>query len=49
MAKESEDNAECLLHFYMHILNFVQRENNRRQTVPYLDYAGKLSKGWKKI
>ncbi|WP_291285762.1 DUF6602 domain-containing protein [Flavobacterium sp.] len=49
MAKESKDNAECLLHFYMHLLNFIQRENNRRQTVPYLDYAGKLSKGWEKI
>jgi len=48
-AKESKDNAECLLYFYMHLLNFIQRENNRRQTVPYLDYAGKLSKGWEQI
>ncbi|PVY40901.1 DUF6602 domain-containing protein [Pontibacter virosus] len=47
--KESKDNAESLLYFYMNLLNFIQRENNRRQTVPYLDYAGKLSKGWTKI
>lgn len=49
VSKESKDNTESLLYFYMNLLNFIQRENNRRQTVPYLDYAGKLSKGWTKI
>lgn len=49
IARETKDNAESLLYFYMNLLNFIQRENNRRQTVPYLDYAGKLSKGWVKI
>lgn len=49
IGKESKENAESLLYFYMNLLNFLQRENNRRQTTPYLDYAGKLSKGWTKI
>lgn len=49
IGKETNDNAESLLYFYMNLLNFLQRENNRRQTAPYLDYAGKLSKGWTKI
>lgn len=49
IGKDSKDDAESLLYFYMNILNFIQRENNRRQTVPYLDYAGKLSKGWNKL
>ena len=49
MAKESPDNADMFLHFYMDILNFLQRENLRRQTVPYIEYAGKMSKDWIKF
>ncbi len=49
IAKESTDNADMFLHFYMDILNFLQRENLRRQTVPYIEYAGKMSKNWIKF
>lgn len=49
IAKESKDNAEILMYFYMNLLNFIQRENKRRDSVPYLDYAGKLSKGWQHL
>jgi len=49
VGKESEDNADTFLHFYMNLLNFLQRENARRKTVPYLDYAGKLTNGWEKL
>jgi hypothetical protein len=49
IAKESTDNADMFLHYYIDLLNFLQRENTRRQTVPYLDYAGKLSKNWIKL
>jgi hypothetical protein len=47
--KSCSDDAENLLYFYMSILNFIQRENNRRRSVPYLDYAGQLSNGWEKL
>jgi hypothetical protein len=49
IAKESADNADMFLHYYMDLLNYLQRENTRRQTVPYLEYAGKLSKDWIKL
>lgn len=49
IAKESTDNANMFLHYYIDLLNYLQRENTRRQTVPYLDYAGKLSKDWIKL
>lgn len=49
MAKETKDNTENLLYFYMHLLQFLERENSRRAITPYLDYAGKLSNGWKKV
>ncbi len=49
VGKQSKDNAESFLYFYMNLLNYIQRENARRQTVPYLDYAGKMSKGWTKL
>lgn len=44
-----KDNAETFLYYYMGILNFITRENSRRKATPYLDYAGKLSKGWMKL
>ena len=49
IAKESSDNADMFLHYYIDLLNYLQRENKRRQTVPYLEYAGKLSKDWIKL
>lgn len=38
-----------LMYFYMHMLNFIDRENARRHPVPYLNYAGRMSAGWKKF
>ncbi len=49
VGKESEDDAETFLYFYMNLLNFLQRENSRRDTVPYLDYAGKMTNGWESL
>jgi len=49
VGKETKDNAESFLYFYMNLLNYIQRENARRQTVPYLDYAGRLSNGWEHL
>lgn len=38
-----------LMHLYMDILNFLLREHRRRPPVPYLDYAGKMTKGLCKL
>jgi hypothetical protein len=46
---ESKDSGDALLHFYMNTLNFLFRENARRDPVPYLNYAGRLTKGWTKL
>jgi hypothetical protein len=46
---ELKDNAQLFMYFYMHLLNYVQRENSRRLRVPYLDYAGNMSNGWTKL
>lgn len=46
---ESNNKNEIFLHFLMNMLNYIQRENARRQTTPYIDYAGKLSSGWIKL
>ena len=43
---EEPEDGNALMSFYMHILNFLTRENSRRAAVPYLDYAGRMSKGW---
>ncbi len=48
-ANESKDKNEVFLHFLMNMLNYIQRENARRQTTSYIDYAGKLSTGWIKL
>jgi hypothetical protein len=45
---ELPDEGTALMQFYMHILNFLGRENDRRESVPYLDYAG-LTPGWKSL
>lgn len=49
VGKESKDNADTFLHYYMDLLNYLARENQRRQTVPYLEYAGRMSRGWMKL
>lgn len=49
IAKQSKDDGGMLLHYYMDLLNFLQRENNRRQMVPYQEYAGKMSQDWIKL
>lgn len=45
--EEEADQGTALLQFYMHILNFLLRENRRRDSVPYMDYAGTMAGGWK--
>lgn len=49
IGKSSNENNETFLYFYMNLLNFLERENGRRKTVPYLDYAGTVKKGYQKI
>jgi len=49
IAKESIDNGGIFLNLYIDLLNYLQRENTRRQNVPYLEYAGSMSKGWIKL
>jgi hypothetical protein len=46
---ESEIPGSGLLQFFMHVLNFLMRENGRRGDVPYLDYAGRMSRGWQRF
>lgn len=46
---EEPQSGVALMHFYMHILNFLTRENRRRKSAPYLDYAGRLTAGWAKL
>jgi hypothetical protein len=44
---ETGDDGRALLNFYMHVLNFITRENKRRDPVDYIVYAGRMTKGWK--
>lgn len=46
---EEPDAGGALMNFYMHILNFLIRENKRRKSAPYVDYAGRLTEGWTKV
>jgi len=46
---EPKGTGRALMHFYMHVWNFVSRENARRKPAPYLHYAGRLTKGWTKL
>jgi len=38
-----------LLYFFMHIYNFLIREDTRRHAAPYLDYAGRMTRGWRQL
>jgi hypothetical protein len=38
-----------LMTFYMHILNFLLRENSRRDQAPYINYGGRLTKEWQHL
>lgn len=46
---ENPEIGTALMYFYMHALNFLGRENRRRNAVPYLDYAGRMSHGWQHL
>ncbi len=48
-AEDDGDSARSLMYFYMHLLNFLSREDGRRRRAPYLDYAGRLTQGWKRL
>lgn len=38
-----------LMNLYMHLLNFVLRENRNRNPAPYEQYSGRMTDGWKAI
>jgi hypothetical protein len=46
---EQPYEGTALMQFYMHILNFLARENDRRESVPYLEYAGRMTGGWRSL
>jgi hypothetical protein len=46
---EEVGQGTALMQFYMHVLNFLSRENERRKAVPYIEYAGKMNRGWKNL
>jgi uncharacterized protein DUF6602 len=46
---EQPHEGTALMQFYMHILNFLARENERRESVPYLEYAGRMAGGWRSL
>ena len=46
---EEPNSGVALMNFYMHSLNFLIRENKRRESAPYVDYAGRLTEGWTKL
>lgn len=46
---EEKNEGTALMQFYMHILNFLSRENDRRKPVPYIEYAGRMTKGWRSL
>jgi len=43
---EHADAGNALMAFTVHIYNFLERENRRREPAPYMHYAGKLEKGF---
>lgn len=47
--KENNDSAGAFLNYYMNVLNFLYRENKRREAVDYIEYAGRMTKGWTKL
>ena len=46
---DQPDDAAGLLYFYMHTYNFLVRENSRRDPSPYLEYAGRMARGWRDL
>lgn len=38
-----------LMNLYMHLLNFVLRENRNRKPAPYEQYAGRMTSGWQRL
>lgn len=46
---EVESQGTALMHFFMHLFNFLSRENARREPAPYLEYAGKMKIGWRNL
>lgn len=46
---EEKGSGEALMYFYMHILNFLSRENGRRKPTPYSEYAGDTADVWIKL
>ena len=47
--QETQERPLGLLNLYMHVLNFVIRENQNRHSVPYDQYTGRLTSGWKSV
>jgi len=46
---DENPSVTTLMYLYMHLLNFLFRENERRRPVPYELYSGRLSSGWVKL
>jgi hypothetical protein len=46
---EQKNEGTGLMRFYMHVLNFLSRENDRREPVPYIEYAGRMARGWQSL
>jgi len=46
---EEGDKGIALMQFYLHLLNFVLREDASRKPVPVMDYAGGSANRWRKI
>jgi hypothetical protein len=46
---EPKNEGTGLMRFYMHVLNFLSRENQRREPVPYIEYAGRMARGWQSL
>jgi hypothetical protein len=48
-AADTDEQKIGLFYFYSNLLQFATREAKRRKEVPYLDYFGKMTKGWNKF
>ncbi len=44
-----EADGVGLMNFFMHTYNFLERENSRRPSAPYADYAGRMTVGWEDL
>jgi hypothetical protein len=44
--RTEDDKGSAITSFYFSILNFIEREGNRRKETPYQDYASFLSGRW---